>query len=114
LTETVMLRHHLLSVLREARRQDYVPAEPEWYYEHCLVRPLWESAEGLSYVVELPMASSTVAAYQLDTYPFLRNGDWYRLVIHERVGYDEEDGTMTVLKQCRGTTPVMCEKNLPM
>ena len=112
LTETVMPREHLNDILREARRKDLTPATPEWYYEHSLVRPLWETRQGLSYIVELPMTSSNVVGYQLSSFPF-RDGDrWLKMVLHENVGYDQEDGTLTILKQCKGVKPMLCEKNL--
>ncbi len=112
LTETVMPRDYLANILTKAMERELQTANLEWYYENTVVRPLWEEPTGLSYMVELPVTSTKVVGYHLQAFPFKMNEEWFRLVIHEYVGHNEREGQMTILKQCKGIKPMICEKNL--
>ena len=90
LTEITMPRYQLTAILTNARTAGYVAATLEWYYEHCEVRPLWHSAQGMGYIIKLPLTSNEVVSYRFQTYPYLQSsGDWFRLVAHANVGYDQ-------------------------
>ena len=115
LTQAVLPRRYLQSILDEAvaHSHDYEPATSEWYYEHCEVRPIWDGLQGLAYIVELPLTTETAVAYNVHTFPYVQEtGEWLRLITHERIGYDQTNGLMTVLSECRGHNPMLCEKNL--
>ncbi len=114
LTEEVLLRADLESIIEKAQSMGYRGATPEWYYEHSQIRPLWDHEEGMSYVVELPMGKEEVTGYHLQTFPDYKEDtdQWTKLVVHEYLGYDERDGTVFVLKGCKGAYPVLCEKDM--
>ena len=113
LTESIMPRATLEGVRTEMENAGHSPAPLEWYYEHCLVRPLWETEDGMSYIVELPMTRDRVTGYHLQTFPHQDPmGNWLRLLLHRFIGYDEQDGTMVLLKACKGNRPTICEKDL--
>ena len=113
LTESVLPRDDLKQIFRKVDASGYHHVPMDWYYEHSLIRPLWESAEGLSYIVELPMYKQEVTGYKIKTYPFMQSaGNWVRIVAEDYVGYDEQDGTMVKLKGCQGHYPTVCETDL--
>lgn len=114
LTEEVLIRADLEEILEKAEKQGYRGATPEWYYEHSRVRPLWSDDHKLTYIVELPMTREQVTGYHLVTFPHYNNGTdtWSKIVTHEYLGYDERDGTIFVLKGCKGAYPVLCQKDM--
>ena len=113
LTETVLPRSDLQELLEHVEEVGYVGAPKEWYYENSLVRPLWHSQEGLSFIVELPMVEDSVTGYEITTYPDVQpTGNWVRLLAHRNLGYDEKSGNVVMLTACRGVYPTLCEKDL--
>ena len=114
LTESVLPRSDLQQILVQAEKKGYDAAPMEWYYEHCLVRPVWETSEGLSFIVELPMFTESVTGYHLDAHPTLQvdTGNWVTLVTQEYVGYNEQNGEIVKLRGCHGHYPTLCEADL--
>ena len=113
LTEHVMPRNFLTEITEKIVEAGYLPATLEWYYENCIVRPLWGSGAGMGYMVELPVTLETAVAYNIQTFPFVQGDQgWLKLIVNPRVGYDQTVGTLTVLKECMGHNPMLCEKNL--
>ena len=59
------------------------------------------------------MSRESMTGYRIRTYPYQdATGSWVKLLAHERVGYNDKDGTMVILKNCRGNYPILCEKQL--
>ena len=114
LTESVLSRLDLADTLHQAHEKGYETAPLEWYYTHCLVRPLWKDAEAVSAIVELPLLVDNIQGYHLQSFAYHHPvlGEWVSLVINEYVGYNEETGMMVVLKSCAGHNPTICHKDL--
>ena len=113
LTESILPRSDLKQVLTTAISKGYQPATMEWYYEHSIVRPVWETDEGFSYIVELPLYTQQVTGYDISSRPTLQtNGNWVNIVAHSYIGYNEQDGTITKLRGCQGHYPTLCESDL--
>ena len=114
LTETIFPRADLRAVLERAQEKGYQSAPERWYYENCVVRPLWDyKMGGYSYIVELPLVSKTATGYRISTYPELKgNGEWIRYVVHPHVVHDEANGDVSIVRACHGKNPTLCNRDL--
>ena len=111
LSEDLLPREMLRKLLKDAVQPQLggtVHTNLEWYYTNCPVRSFWSHPKSLEYLVELPMGSRGLEAYQLTAFPYQQeNGDWYSLVVEEMVGFNRENGMIVHLQTCRGDKPLV-------
>ena len=112
LAENLLSPTDLLDIIKQATQFGLQGAPVVWYYEQCLVQPVWENNEYLTFQVDLPLVKETLTQFTLRTFPTLVNKDWMQLKMHRNIGYHAETGAMSMLQACRGINPVLCAKDL--
>ena len=127
LSEDLLDPAELQHILKQAQSRRFYTMPAHWYYENCIVLPVWVSLEEITFKIRIPLHDGrNYILYSLKSFPFpVRSGYDSKLLVKESVAYSSSSGLLfepilcagDSLKICRGgplyeSTRFRCERAL--
>ena len=115
LTQDILSESELDVILKRVISRDTERITPlQWYYEYCVVEPIW-TQKYLAYRVVLPLvARNNFTSYYLQSFPEVTNTSEVstQLMVKDAYAEDMVTGNQLYPYDCRGHNPVVCKNNV--
>ena len=110
LTETILNRKQLASILLQIEDKGFSVLPMTWYYQYISIDPIWEGEDHMAFRAMLPaMDDQTFIHYSLHYIPVPFGSEHTRVVRgNERVAIHTMTKASFVPKDCVGKDPVVC------
>ena len=110
LSEDLLPPAELQHILKQAQSRRFYTMPAHWYYENCIVLPVWASLEEITFKVRIPLHDGqNYILYSLQSFPFpVRSGYDSKLLVKESVAYSSSSGLLFEPILCAGDSLKIC------